>query len=195
MEVERNHYYWQLITSLHTLITSLLETISQQPASVQTTLLNLTKEYVTLDLSLLLTHLSRYNIIINDHSTGIDDATPLSTTLDSTVDNLLGHTPVTSALDDLLGGIAPAPDMFSGLQMAPSNTPNSEAVLDVTPLMEEKYHPLYSEAVQIAKQIKLVVQSLVFPHKNLAYLSRLNDCVRTIQMEVGMKGEDNLRVH
>ena len=85
--------------------------------------------------------------------------------------------------------------MFSGLQMAPSNTPNSEAVLDVTPLMEEKYHPLYSEAVQIAKQIKLVVQSLVFPHKNLAYLSRLNDCVRTIQMEVGMNGEDNLRVH
>ena len=47
---------------------------------------------------------------------------------------------------------------------------------------------------QIAKQIKLVVQSLMFPHKNLAYLSRLNDCVRTIQTEVRMIDRNNPRV-
>ena len=195
-EVDRNHYYWQLITPLHTVITSLLETISQQPLPVQTSLADLTKEYVTLDLSLLLTHFARYNVIINDHCAGMDDATPLSTPIENqTVDSLLGHAPVQSVLDDLLGGVAPATVNFNGLQMAPSTIPTSEAVLDVSPLLEEKYHPLYSEAIQIAKQIKLIVQSLVFPHKNLAYLSRLNDCVRTIQTEVRMMNENDDRVH
>ena len=195
LEVDRNHYYWQLITPLHTVITSLLETVSQQPLPVQTSLLDLTKEYVTLDLSILLTHFARYNVIINDHSAGMDDATPLSTPIDNPTDSLLGHAPAPSALDDLLGGVAPTTIAFNGLQMTPSTTPTSEGVLDVSPLLEEKYHPLYSEAVQIAKQIKLVVQSLVFPHKNLAYLSRLNDCVRTIQTEVRMIDGNDLRVH
>lgn len=194
LEVDRNHYYWQLITPLHTVITSILETVSQQALPVQTSLLDLTKEYVTLDLSILLTHFARYNVIINDHCAGMEDATPLSTpTENPTVDSLLGHATAPSPLDDLLGGVAPTTIPFNGMPMAPSTTPTSEGVLDVSPLLEEKYHPLYSEAIQIAKQIKLVVQSLMFPHKNLAYLSRLNDCVRTIQTEVRMIDRNNPR--
>ena len=34
MEIERDHYYWQLISPLHSLITAILETISRQPQTV-----------------------------------------------------------------------------------------------------------------------------------------------------------------
>ena len=80
MEIERDHYYWQLISPLHSLITAILETISRQP---QTVVEATVRDYITLDLSLLLTHLARYSDIINDHSIGPDDATPLSEDLAS----------------------------------------------------------------------------------------------------------------
>ena len=117
MEIERDHYYWQLISPLHSLITAILETISRQP---QTVVEATVRDYITLDLSLLLTHLARYSDIINDHSIGPDDATPLSEDLASipippapvvsTVDLPAATAPVapTSALDDLLGGVPPA---------------------------------------------------------------------------------------
>lgn len=65
MEIERDHYYWQLISPLHSLITAILETISRQP---QTVVEATVRDYITLDLSLLLTHLARYSDIINYHS-------------------------------------------------------------------------------------------------------------------------------
>ena len=231
MEIERDHYYWQLISPLHSLITSILETISRQP---QTIVGATVRDYITLDLSLLLTHLARYSDIINDHSIGPDDATPFSEDLASipippapvvsAIDLPPAAAPVapTSALDDLLGGVPPASpvgavngsglsveghvglaqaDVVSGLAQAdavngleqPTMTDSLGPAIDVMPLMDEKYHPLYREAVLIAKEIRQLVQGIVFPRNDLAYLCRLNDCVRTLQVESVLNVGDNLK--
>ena len=50
--------------------------------------------------------------------------------------------------------------------------------------MEEKYKPLYNEAILIAKQLKLVVSNNELPVDNIVYLSHLNDAIRTLINEV-----------
>lgn len=276
LEVERNHYYWQLISHLHNLISTCLNTINDLPA--KNTMQPLTKEYITLDLTVLLTHLARYNEIISDHAIGVEESSSMQSEqvgqvtqtaqpdqpglLDSLealaqpaqpaqsmlMDDLLGGqmleqsvptsmvTPSTeppmamsavdlndllgvpmsapapapepapapapmmptSALDDLLGGVAPtapvmadpAADMFSlggATADAGAMMPmmmNEEPVVDVVPLLEEKYRPLYGEAVLIAREVKLLVQNIIFPHNSLAFLSQLNNVLRTLDTEV-----------
>ena len=111
----------------------------------------------------------------------------------SSVEDLLGmpvpqstQTPQLS-VDDLLGGVAPA------MPAMPETADNTLGLFGVasegamsSPLpLEEAYKPLYNEAIQVAKQLKLLLGSKDFPLNDLAYLSRLNDSLRTLQTEVG----------
>ena len=105
-----------------------------------------------------------------------------------------------SALDDLLGGVAPAApamaepvaDMFNlGGVATAAVMPmmmNEEPTVDVVPLLEEKYRPLYGEAVLIAREVKLLVQNILFPRQSLAFLSQLNNVLRTLETEVRKRG-------
>lgn len=118
----------------------------------------------------------------------------------SALDDLLGGiapqtqpTSSSSALDDLLGipqtqPAAPSMDDLLGLpQSQPSdviNSATSTSPIYVTATMEEKYKPLYNEAIMIAKQLKLFVSNSELPCENIVYLSHLNDAVRTLTSEV-----------
>lgn len=227
VEVERDHYQWQLISPFHTLVTTIVETISRVnvEARKQIGLDVLKQKCYTLDLSLLLALLNRYNLIINDHcASGEEEAvspnpsdllgglpglapTPaipatqtMPTQEKSALDDLLGGIatqtqPATSssALDDLLGvpqtqPAAPSMDDLLGLpQSQPSDaisTATSTSPIYVTATMEEKYRPLYNEAILIAKQLKLFVSNSELPCENIVYLSHLNDAVRTLTSEV-----------
>ena len=282
LEVDRDHYYWQLISHFHNLISTCLDIINGLPT--KETMQSITKDYITLDLTVLLTHLTRYNEIISDHAIDVEESTPeqaeqaglaeqaeqakqaeqteqaeqaeQTTSIDDllggvapSIDNLLGGvapsvndllgvapaptttaplTMSTSELDSLLGGIAPvtmptAPVMETMTTMTTTTammamTAPTEAVagsmldptaglysldatasltasmpamvpkeptVDVTPLLDQKYIPMYNEAIQIAKNIKLLVENNLFPCQNLAFLSQLNNALRTIETEVG----------
>lgn len=111
----------------------------------------------------------------------------------SSVDDLLGMPAPQSAqtpqlsVDDLLGGVAPA--MPAMPETADSTLGlfgvASEGAMSSPLPLEEAYKPLYNEAIQVAKQLKLLLGSKDFPLNDLAYLSRLNDSLRTLQTEVG----------
>ena len=108
----------------------------------------------------------------------------------SSVDDLLGmpvpqstQTPQLS-VDDLLGGVAPAMPETADNTLGLFGVASEGAMSSPLPL-EEAYKPLYNEAIQVAKQLKLLLGSKDFPLNDLAYLSRLNDSLRTLQTEVG----------
>lgn len=128
---------------------------------------------------------------LNDLLGGVAPPAPMTSTLDDLLGGTAPAVPVpatTTALDDLLGGTAPASntDMFAGLNSSPSN-------MYVTTPMEESYKPLYNEAVQIAKQLKLLVSNNSFPCSSIWYLSRLNDALRTIQTESSLINADDFK--
>ena len=240
-EVERDHYNWQLVAPFNTLITVLIEAIGLVAGELAKTAAigELKRECFTMDIALLLSLLTRYSLVLNDHcelsedlslqsppQPSVDDllgmpaeATPaVSSTVpavmpavmpavapatsaadllgmpaQSSVDDLLGmpvpqstQTPQLS-VDDLLGGVAPA------MPAMPETADNTLGLFGVasegaisSPLpLEEAYKPLYNEAIQVAKQLKLLLGSKDFPLNDLAYLSRLNDSLRTLQTEVG----------
>ena len=240
-EVERDHYNWQLVAPFNTLITVLIEAIGLVAGELAKTAAigELKRECFTMDIALLLSLLTRYSLVLNDHCELSEDlslqsppqpsvdnllgmpaeATPaVSTTVpaaapavmpavapatsaadllgmpaQSSVDDLLGmpvpqstQTPQLS-VDDLLGGVAPA------MPAMPETADNTLGLFGVasegamsSPLpLEEAYKPLYNEAIQVAKQLKLLLGSKDFPLNDLAYLSRLNDSLRTLQTEVG----------
>ena len=250
VEVERDHYQWQLISPFHTLITSIIETISRMNPEIrkQVNIDVFKKTCYTYDLSLFLILLGHYNFIINDHCASNEDeaiSPDVSTLLGgmsnqptvvppttSAIDDLLGGNTVnqSSAIDDLLGSaptqpaptqptsdllgapVQPTSDLLGypqGTQPAQSSTSiddllglptiqppaNNDVLLgvpsstSVSPIlvntpMEEKYKPLYNEAILIAKQLKLVVSNNELPVDNIVYLSHLNDAIRTLINEV-----------
>lgn len=237
-EVERDHYNWQLVAPFNTLITVLIEAIGLVAGELAKTAAigELKRECFTMDIALLLSLLTRYSLVLNDHcelsedlslqsppQPSVDDllgmpaeATPaVSTTVpavapavmpavapatsaadllgmpaQSSVDDLLGmpvpqstQTPQLS-VDDLLGGVAPAMPETADNTLGLFGVASEGAMSSPLPL-EEAYKPLYNEAIQVAKQLKLLLGSKDFPLNDLAYLSRLNDSLRTLQTEVG----------
>ena len=178
-----------------------------------------------MDISLLLSLLNRYNLVINDHCEvsedasfqspiqpvaqpvaqvsaqpaqpvgdllgmppqSVDDLLGMPATQPSAVDDLLGM-PVTqrSAVDDLLGGVAPAAQSVAPMNMFSGMAASPEGVLCSSQPIEEAYKPLYNEAIQVAKQLKLLISSKDFPLDDIVYLSRLNDSLRTLLWEVGV---------
>ena len=237
-EVERDHYNWQLVAPFNTLITVLIEAIGLVAGELAKTAAigELKRECFTMDIALLLSLLTRYSLVLNDHcelsedlslqsppQPSVDDllgmpaeATPaVSSTVpavmpavmpavapatsaadllgmpaQSSVDDLLGmpvpqstQTPQLS-VDDLLGGVAPAMPETADNTLGLFGVASEGAMSSPLPL-EEAYKPLYNEAIQVAKQLKLLLGSKDFPLNDLAYLSRLNDSLRTLQTEVG----------
>ena len=240
-EVERDHYNWQLVAPFNTLITVLIEAIGLVAGELAKTAAigELKRECFTMDIALLLSLLTRYSLVLNDHcelsedlslqsppQPSVDDllgmpaeATPaVSTTVpaaapavmpavapmapatsaadllgmpaQSSVDDLLGmpvpqstQTPQLS-VDDLLGPVAPAMPETADNTLGLFGVASEGAISSPLPL-EEAYKPLYNEAIQVAKQLKLLLGSKDFPLNDLAYLSRLNDSLRTLQTEVG----------
>ena len=243
-EVERDHYNWQLVAPFNTLITVLIEAIGLVAGELAKTAAigELKRECFTMDIALLLSLLTRYSLVLNDHcelsedlslqsppQPSVDDllgmpaeATPaVSSTVpagmravapavmpvapmapatsaadllgmpaQSSVDDLLGmpvpqstQTPQLS-VDDLLGGVAPAMPETADNTLGLFGVASEGAISSPLPL-EEAYKPLYNEAIQVAKQLKLLLGSKDFPLNDLAYLSRLNDSLRTLQTEVG----------
>lgn len=237
-EVERDHYNWQLVAPFNTLITVLIEAIGLVAGELAKTAAigELKRECFTMDIALLLSLLTRYSLVLNDHCELSEDlslqsppqpsvdnllgmpaeATPaVSTTVpavapavmpavapatsaadllgmpaQSSVDDLLGmpvpqstQTPQLS-VDDLLGGVAPAMPETADNTLGLFGVASEGAISSPLPL-EEAYKPLYNEAIQVAKQLKLLLGSKDFPLNDLAYLSRLNDSLRTLQTEVG----------
>lgn len=244
-EVERDHYNWQLVAPFNTLITVLIEAIGLVAGELAKTAAigELKRECFTMDIALLLSLLTRYSLVLNDHcelsedlslqsppQPSVDDllgmpaeATPAVSTAvpavapvapvapmapmapatsaadllgmpaQSSVDDLLGMPAPQSAqtpqlsVDDLLGGVAPA--MPAMPEPADSTLGlfgvASEGAMSSPLPLEEAYKPLYNEAIQVAKQLKLLLGSKDFPLNDLAYLSRLNDSLRTLQTEVG----------
>ena len=265
-EVERDHYNWQLVSPFNTLVTVLIEAIGLVTGDLakNAVISGLKKECFTMDISLLLSLLNRYNLVINDHCEVSEDASfqslaqpaesvqvpaqtpvqpavqpvaqapaqpvgdllgmpaqsvddllgmpaPQPSTVDdllgmpapqpSTVDDLLGMPapqpsavddllgmPVTqpSAVDDLLGGVAPAAQSVASVNMFSGMAASPEGVLCSSQPIEEAYKPLYNEAIQVAKQLKLLISSKDFPLDDIVYLSRLNDGLRTLLSEVGV---------
>ena len=98
-------------------------------------------------------------------------------------DGVTTQTPQLS-VDDLLGGVAPAMPETADNTLGLFGVASEGAISSPLPL-EEAYKPLYNEAIQVAKQLKLLLGSKDFPLNDLAYLSRLNDSLRTLQTEVG----------
>ena len=240
-EVERDHYNWQLVAPFNTLITVLIEAIGLVAGELakNAAIGELKRECFTMDIALLLSLLTRYSLVLNDHceisedvslqppQPSVDDllgmpadATPASASAvdllgmpadtpasaadllgmpaQASVDDLLGmpapqasQTPQLS-VDDLLGGVAPAvpampamPAMPEAVGGAMNLFGSTEGAMSSPLPIEERYKPLYNEAIQVAKQLKLLLSSKDFPLNDLAYLSRLNDSLRTLQTEVG----------
>ena len=251
-EVERDHYNWQLVSPFNTLVTVLIEAIGLVTGDLakNAVISGLKKECFTMDISLLLSLLNRYNLVINDHcevsedasfqslaqpaesvqvpaqtpvqpavqpvaqapaqpvgdllgmpAQSVDDLLGMPAPQPSTVDDLLGMPapqpsavddllgmPVTqpSAVDDLLGGVAPAAQSVASVNMFSGMAASPEGVLCSSQPIEEAYKPLYNEAIQVAKQLKLLISSKDFPLDDIVYLSRLNDGLRTLLSEVGV---------
>ena len=251
-EVERDHYNWQLVSPFNTLVTVLIEAIGLVTGALakNAVISGLKKECFTMDISLLLSLLNRYNLVINDHcevsedasfqspvqpaesvqvpaqtpvqpavqpvaqapaqpvgdllgmpAQSVDDLLGMPAPQPSTVDDLLGMPapqpsavddllgmPVTqpSAVDDLLGGVAPAAQSVASVNMFSGMAASPEGVLCSSQPIEEAYKPLYNEAIQVAKQLKLLISSKDFPLDDIVYLSRLNDGLRTLLSEVGV---------
>ena len=246
-EVERDHYNWQLVAPFNTLITLLIEANGMVAGelSKNTAISELKRECFTMDITLLLSLLTRYSLVLNDHCeiseelslqsppqpsvdsllgvpSGVAPATATTTATatapaadllgmpsgdapapaaaapvadllgmpaQASVDDLLGMPAPQSAqapqlsVDDLLGGVAPSVPEATGSAMGLFGAAESSMC---SPLpIEEPYKPLYNEAIQVAKQLKLLLGSKDFPLNDLAYLSRLNDSLRTLQTEVG----------
>ena len=225
-EVERDHYNWQLVAPFNTLITVLIEAIGLVAGELAKTAAigELKRECFTMDIALLLSLLTRYSLVLNDHCELSEDLS-LQSPPQPSVDDLLGMpaeatpavsstvpavmpavmpavAPATSAadllgmpvpqstqtpqlsVDDLLGGVAPAMPETADNTLGLFGVASEGAISSPLPL-EEAYKPLYNEAIQVAKQLKLLLGSKDFPLNDLAYLSRLNDSLRTLQTEVG----------
>ena len=165
------------------------------------------------DVSTLLGSMSNQPTVVPPTTSAIDDLLGGNTVNQSSaIDDLLGSAP-TQPTSDLLGApVQPTSDLLGypqGTQPAQSATSiddllglptiqppaNNDVLLgvpsstSVSPIlvntpMEEKYKPLYNEAILIAKQLKLVVSNNELPVDNIVYLSHLNDAIRTLINEV-----------
>ena len=138
-EVERDHYNWQLVSPFNTLVTVLIEAIGLVTGDLakNAVISGLKKECFTMDISLLLSLLNRYNLVINDHCEVSEDASFQSSVQPAESVQVPAQTPVQPAVqpvaqapaqpvgdllgmpaqsvDDLLGMPAPQPSTVDDL--------------------------------------------------------------------------------
>ena len=123
-EVERDHYNWQLVAPFNTLITVLIEAIGLVAGELakNAAIGELKRECFTMDIALLLSLLTRYSLVLNDHCEISEDVSLQPP--QPSVDGLLGMpadaTPASASAVDLLGMPADTPASAADLLGMPA---------------------------------------------------------------------------